>query len=125
MRRKTALMATMLATVAAAAPSVTRVDLQTHDLSIAGRETVQARINFPPGALAPRHKHPGEEIIYILAGPLEYQVAGGDWRRYGTGAVLFIPAGTVHAARNTGTAPGAELATYVVEKGKPLVVLAP
>lgn len=123
MHTQTMIMAAMLATAAAPA-AVTRTDLQRHDLSIPGRETVQARIDFPPGSLAPRHRHPGEEIIYILAGPLEYQVAGGDWRRYDTGEVLFIPAGTVHAARNTSTAPGAELATYVVEKGKPLVVLA-
>jgi quercetin dioxygenase-like cupin family protein len=37
------------------------------------------------------------------------------------GEVLFIPAGTIHAARNVGTGNGAELATYIVEKGKPLV----
>ena len=40
------------------------------------------------------------------------------------GDVLFIPAGTIHAARNVGSDNGAELATYIVEKGKPLVVLA-
>ncbi|TRW14409.1 cupin domain-containing protein [Glacieibacterium frigidum] len=122
---RAAAMLAALAAAPAAAPQVTRTDLQRHDLGIAGRETVQARIDFPPGALAPPHMHPGEEIIYILAGPLEYQVAGGTWRRYDTGEVLFIPAGTVHAARNTGMAPSAELATYVVEKGKPLVVLVP
>ena len=40
------------------------------------------------------------------------------------GEVLFIPAGTIHTAKNVGSGNGAELATYVVEKGKPLVVLA-
>ena len=40
------------------------------------------------------------------------------------GGVLFIPAGTIHAARNVGKSNGAELATYIVEKGKPLVVMA-
>jgi quercetin dioxygenase-like cupin family protein len=39
------------------------------------------------------------------------------------GDVLFIPAGTIHAAKNLGSGNGAELATYVVEKGKPLVVM--
>jgi quercetin dioxygenase-like cupin family protein len=38
------------------------------------------------------------------------------------GDVLFIPAGAIHAAKNVGGSNGAELATYVVEKGKPLVV---
>ena len=40
------------------------------------------------------------------------------------GEVLFIPAGTIHAATNVGSGNAAELATYLVEKGKPLVVLA-
>ena len=30
---------------------------------------------------------------------------------------------TVHTARNVGSGTGAELATYVVEKGKPLITL--
>jgi quercetin dioxygenase-like cupin family protein len=40
------------------------------------------------------------------------------------GDVYFIPAGAIHSAKNVGSGNGAELATYVVEKGKPLVVLA-
>jgi quercetin dioxygenase-like cupin family protein len=39
------------------------------------------------------------------------------------GDVLFIPAGTVYAARNAGSGNAAELATYVVEKEKPLLTL--
>ena len=39
------------------------------------------------------------------------------------GDVLFIPAGTIHSARNIGAGRGVELATYIVEKGKPLVML--
>jgi quercetin dioxygenase-like cupin family protein len=39
------------------------------------------------------------------------------------GDVLFIPAGTIHTAKNVGSGKGAELATYVVEKGKPLLTL--
>jgi quercetin dioxygenase-like cupin family protein len=97
----------------------TRVDLQRHDLSVPGREVFQARVEFAPGASFPRHTHPGEEIIYVLTGTLEYEVAGKPVTLKG-GDVLFVPAGTVHAARNVGTTPAAELATYVLEKGKPL-----
>ena len=39
------------------------------------------------------------------------------------GDVLFIPAGTIHAAKNVGSTNGAELATYIVEKRKPLITL--
>ena len=39
------------------------------------------------------------------------------------GDVLFIPAGVIHSARNVGTGRGVELATYIVEKGKPLITV--
>jgi len=101
----------------------TRTELQRHDLGIPGREAVQARIDFHPGAFFGRHTHPGEEIIYVLEGTLEYQVEGRDPITLKAGEVLFIPAGTIHAARNTGSGNAVELGTYVVEKGKPLVVM--
>lgn len=100
-----------------------RTDLQRHDLSVAGREVVQARVDIDPGVVSPRHMHPGEEIIYVLEGLLEYQVEGKPPVTLKAGDVLFIPAGTIHAAKNVGSGNGAELATYVIEKGKPLVVL--
>lgn len=97
----------------------TRADLQRHDLSIPGREMLQALVSFAPGSSFPRHTHPGEEIIYVTHGTLEYEVAG-KWMTLRAGEVLFVPDGVVHAARNTGKEPAAELATYVLEKGKPL-----
>jgi mannose-6-phosphate isomerase-like protein (cupin superfamily) len=36
---------------------------------------------------------------------------------------LTVPAGAVHAVRNVGSGNAAELATYVVEKGKPLITV--
>ena len=104
--------------------STTRTDLQRHDLSAPGREAVQAIVGFDQGVVAPRHTHPGEEIIYVLEGTLEYQVEGQPPKTLKAGDVLFIPARTIHSARNVGTDHAAELATYVVEKGKPLLVLA-
>ena len=102
----------------------TRTDLQRRDLSIPGWETLQARVDFAPGASFPMHKHPGEEIIYVLEGALEYDVEGKGPVTLKAGDVLFVPKGTFHAARNVGTGPGAELATYVVEKEKPLTEFA-
>jgi quercetin dioxygenase-like cupin family protein len=101
-----------------------RTDLQRHDLSIPGREAIQVRVDIGPGEVAPRHRHPGEEIIYVLEGTLEYEVEGKPPVTLKAGDVLFIPYGTVHSARNPGSVNAAELATYVVEKGKPLLELA-
>lgn len=105
--------------------SVKRTDLQRHDLSAAGYETIQARIDFGPGESAPMHTHPGEEIIYVLEGVIEYEVAGRPPVVLKAGDVLFVPANTAHAARNPSPLKGSELATYVVEKGKPLIKLVP
>ena len=98
---------------------VKRTDLQQHDLSIPGREVIQVRVDIDPGVVAPNHRHPGEEIIYVLEGTLEYQVEG-KLATLKAGDVLFIPAGAVHSAKNVGTDNGAELATYIVKKGNRL-----
>jgi quercetin dioxygenase-like cupin family protein len=104
-------------------PGLKRTDLQRRDLSVPGREVIQARVELEPGYSSPKHTHPGEEIIYVLEGSLEYQVEGQPPVTLKTGDVLFVPAGTIHAAKNVGSGNGAELATYVVEKGKPLLVV--
>ena len=103
-------------------PGIRRTDLHRHDLSVPGREVVQVRVDFDPGVVAPRHTHPGEEIVNVLEGSLEYQVEGKAPVTLKAGDVLFIPAGTIHTARNVGSGNGSELATYIVEKGKPLVM---
>ncbi len=111
------------ASAATQAPQgVTRTDLQRHDLSIPGREMVQARIDIAPGVVAPWHRHPGEEVIYVVEGVLEYQLEGQAPVTLKVGDVLFVPAGVAHMARNRTATNGAELATYIVEKGKPLLV---
>ena len=104
-------------------PGITRTDLQRHDLSVPGREVIQVRVDLDPGVAFPRHRHPGEEIIYVIEGSLEYEVEGKPPITLKAGDVLFIPAGTIHAAKNVGRGNAAELATYVVEKGKPLLTL--
>lgn len=101
---------------------IMRTDLQRHDLGAPGREVVQVRVDIAPGVLAPNHSHPGEEIVYVIEGLLEYQLEGKAPVTLKAGEVLFIPAGTIHSARNVGNVNAAELATYIVEKGKPLVM---
>jgi quercetin dioxygenase-like cupin family protein len=108
-----------------AQPGITRTILQEHDLSIPGWETVQAQVDFAPGAIAARHMHPGDEIIYVLKGTLEYRIDGQPRVTLKAGGVLFIPMGKRHEAENVGLESASELATYVVEKDKPLVIPVP
>ncbi len=109
--------------VQAQQPGTKRTDLQRHDLSIPGREVIQVRVDFDPGYVSPRHTHFGEEVIYVLEGTLVYEVAGRPPTTYKAGDVLLVPAGAIHSVKNVGSGNGAELATYVVEKGKPLITL--
>jgi quercetin dioxygenase-like cupin family protein len=102
-------------------PGIRRTALQQRDLSVPGREVVQVLVDFEPGAAFPKHSHPGEEIVYVVEGSLEYELEGRPTVTLEAGDVLFIPAGGVHAVRNVGTINGVELATYVVQKGKPLI----
>ena len=104
---------------------IERTALLRQDLSVSGREVVQVRVDFAQGVAFPRHSHPGEEIAYVIEGSLEYQLEGKPPVTLEAGEVLFIPAGTIHAAKNVGSGNAAELATYIVEKGKPLVVEPP
>ena len=105
-------------------PGIKRTDLLRHELSVPGREAIQVRVDFAPGVAFPPHSHPGEEIAYVIEGELEFRLEGRPPVTLKAGEALFIPAGTVHAAKNVGSVNAAELATYLVEKDKPLVALA-
>ena len=102
---------------------IKRTDVQRHDLGVPGREVIQVRVDFAPGVAFGKHSHPGAEIAYVLEGTLEYQLEGKPPVTLKAGEALFIPAGTIHAAKNVGSDNAAELATYIVEKGKPLLTM--
>ena len=107
----------------AAASGIGRTEALRHDIGNAGREVVQVRVDFAPGASFPKHTHPGEEIAYVLEGTVEYQLGDQPPVLLKAGDALFIPAGVAHSAKNHGKVNAAELATYVIEKGKPAVVI--
>ena len=131
MKATTIIAAAALIIAGALAPSVTlaqsgikRTDLMRNDLSAPGREVIQVLVEFAPGVAFPRHSHPaGEELVYVVEGLLEYALEGRPPVTLKAGEVLFIPAGIPHAVRNVGSGNAAEIATYIVEKGKPVLVL--
>lgn len=86
------------------------------------REAIQVRVDFAQGASFPKHSHPGVEIAYVLSGMVEYEMSGKTIQLK-AGESLYIPAGASHSAKNIANGTSSELATYVVEKNAPIVVL--
>jgi quercetin dioxygenase-like cupin family protein len=101
-----------------------RMIVQKFDVPPGERETVVAVVEIPANADVARHTHPGPETDYILEGDLVLNVEGVGPKTYKAGDSFYIPAGVVHGGK--GGPNGAKLvATYIVEKGKPLATPAP
>ena len=107
-------------TVVAQAPGIKRSILQKGDAPAAERDVVLAKAEIAPGGATGRHTHPGPETGYVLEGTTVLEIDGQAPRTLKPGDSYLIPAGTVHNAKVMGDKPGVVLATYVVEKGKPL-----
>jgi quercetin dioxygenase-like cupin family protein len=106
--------------LAAQQPGFTRKMLQDQKLSVDDRHAVQVVAEFQPGGVAGKHTHPGEELGYVLEGTLELQITGEAPRTVNAGESFFVPAGVVHDGKNVGKGHAKVLATYIVEKGKPV-----
>jgi len=98
----------------------TRVALQDQPLSDPAKHAVQARAEFAPGIAAGKHTHPGEELGYVIEGEILLEIAGQPPRTVKAGESFFVPAGVVHDGKNTSSGTTKVLATYIVEKGKPV-----
>ena len=108
-------------TVVAQQAGFTRTPLQTQQISsTTTHQVVQARAEFAPGVAAGRHTHPGEEFGYVIEGTLLLEVDGQPARTLKAGEAFFVPAGAIHDGKNVGSGNLKVLATYVVEKGKPV-----
>ena len=109
----------LLAPVAATA-QIKRTPVLTADVAAPGHQAVVVRGEIDPGASAPRHSHPGDEVSYVLEGEAELLIDDEPPRLVKAGEAFVIPAGKVHGARNPGGMPLRFVGVYVVEKGKPL-----
>jgi quercetin dioxygenase-like cupin family protein len=101
-------------------PGFKRAVLQKQELTAQGRDAVVALAEFIPGGVAGRHTHPGEELGYVVEGTLVLEVDGRAPQTLKAGDVFFVEAGRVHDGKNTGSTPAKVLATYIVERGKPV-----
>jgi len=124
MRRFTFLLLLFTLPVFAQQPGFARKALQDQGVSAGDKHAVQVEATFAPGAIAGKHTHPGEELGYVLEGSIELTIEGQPARLVKAGETFFVPANTVHDGRNVGSGPAKVLATYIVEKGKPVATAA-
>jgi quercetin dioxygenase-like cupin family protein len=62
-------------------------------------EVLISDVVIPPGAMVPRHYHPGEEFVYVLEGSAVHVEEGKPDRVLEAGESLVIAPGAIHAPR--------------------------
>ncbi len=108
----------------AAPPAIKRTLLQRSDIGN-NMEVILGMAEIAPGGGTGRHSHFGTETGMVLEGASSIEIEGEMPKLLKAGDSYLIPAGKVHNAKTVGDAPVKVLATYVVEKGKPLATPAP
>ena len=101
-------------------PNVERKSLLQQDLSIPNYSTALVEVTIPAGGREGRHTHPGSAVVYVQQGALTLAMEGVPDKTYQVGESVFIPTGKIHEGINNGSATMKAIASFVVEKGKPL-----
>ena len=104
--------------------TIKRTPLQKFDVPGTNYETVIGMAEIVPNANIGRHTHPGPESGYMVEGEMVLFVEGQPEKTVKAGQSYQVPPGAVHDAK-TGPNGAKVVATYVVEKGKPLASPAP
>jgi quercetin dioxygenase-like cupin family protein len=103
-------------------PQITRTEILRQPMSdVANKEIVVFLADIPPGGVASKHFHPGDEAIYMLQGALHFQPENGQAFDLKAGQIAFNPAHHIHQAKNTSSTVTAKvLNCMIAEKGQPL-----
>lgn len=111
----------------APAPAPVRTILERHDqTAVSGKEIVLGTAVLPPGSAVGFHTHPGDEVGYVLKGPLVLKKKGEPDRILKTGDSFFNARGEVHSlATLPGGEGGTAVSTWIIDKGQPLATPAP
>ena len=84
-------------------------------------ETITAIVEIAPGFKAGRHFHPGIVFGQVIEGEFWMAIDGQPERTLKAGETLTVPLKAIHNEGSVGSVPLKLVATYVVEKGQPLV----
>ena len=111
---------------APAKPPPKRTILQRTDVaSSPEQETIFGTVEIAPGSGNGFHTHFGTEIGYVLQGHIRLEVKGEAPKDLGPGDSFMVPRGLVHRSVLVGDEPVKLVNSWTVDKGKPLLTLAP
>jgi quercetin dioxygenase-like cupin family protein len=99
---------------------VKRKILQQSDGPMPGYVTVVVEAEIDASVAVARHTHPGIESTYVIEGGGDLMIEGQPKRQLTAGEGFQVPVAAPHSFQNRGKATKLA-ATYIVEKGKPLV----
>lgn len=126
MRLRTFIIFAAVISAPAAAQEFKRTVLQRTDVPMSAQhETVVGTAEIIPGGTTGRHTHPGVEMMVAVEGDMDAFIEGQEPVRLKVGDSILIPHGKVHEVRNVGVIPSKVVATWMVEKGKPMATPAP
>ena len=105
------------------ASGVKRTILQRFDVPGTNLETIVAVVELAANVKAGRHSHPGNVVGYVAEGEFFMTFDGEAERSLKAGDSIVVPTGALHD-EGTKDKPAKLIATYVVEKDKPLAAAA-
>ncbi len=103
---------------------IKRTILQTGNFPGDKMSTLLVLVEVVPNATIARHTHPGGEVGYVLDGSVEFIIGEQPPKTFKQGDTYQIPVNAPHLAK-TGPAGVKLIATFVLEKDKPLAMPAP
>lgn len=102
-------------------PAASATELQRQSPGrLRGDQVVMLDVLYPPGAISPRHSHPGPTFVYIVEGTICSEVKGTPPRLYKAGDSFYEPEGGWHAARNQSGKPVRLIATIIAAADAPI-----
>jgi quercetin dioxygenase-like cupin family protein len=114
----------LVAATGEAQPGFTRTVLQKTEYPGDKYVCVLVEVDIEPDALIARHTHPGVESGFLVSGVSTLSVRGQPDRVLKAGDGYQVPPATPHSVRN-GAERSRVVATFIVEKDKPLASPAP
>ena len=105
----------------------TLTEVFTHDLPNLTMEGWEVHVNwvdYPPGRVGARHRHPGFTLAYVLEGAVIAKITGQSEQTFTAGQMFYEPPGSVHeVSKNASQTVRARLlAMNFMPKGQPLTI---